>query len=109
MEEALGKDALVEPMAAAQKSGAFLLSDLHVCHHRVQLAVADDRPHLRGRLAAVADTERADARHEPVEERLVDLFVKIVPVIVILPLHLVGKYIIPCNGITERIKMLLHS
>ena len=62
-------------MAAARERRAFLLADLDVLHHRLQLAVADRRSHLRRRIESVADAQRPGARDEPLDERLIHLLV----------------------------------
>ena len=62
-------------MTAAREPRAFLLADLDVLHHRLELAPADRGPHLRRRIEAVADAQRPGARDEPLEERRVDLLV----------------------------------
>ena len=62
-------------MTAGRERRAFLLADLHVAHHRLQLRLAVRRPDLGLGLETVADDERLRARDERVDERLVDLLV----------------------------------
>src|SRR6185436_20094716 len=57
--------------AADDDTRAFLLPDLDVAHHRLQLRVADRRPHLHAVRRTVADAQRLHAAREFREELIV--------------------------------------
>ncbi len=63
---------LVEPVAAADQLGAFVLADLDVLEVGLQLLFVDRRTHLHGFIEAVADFQFLRAVHVALDELPVD-------------------------------------
>src|SRR5215472_12978790 len=75
VEPAFGVSASVQPVPSRQQLRAFVLANLHVTHHRVQLLLVDARPHFRRGIQPVANSQRPGALDEARNKLFVNTFV----------------------------------